>query len=124
MKMTDAQKESKVQNDEIVFSYDNDSHSNINNFNNSVDCVNNSNNTQIDTNNSKINNDKKHFSIHFNKYECKNVFIFLILPIRTDIKPQIIHLKPSKSGAANIEIERIISIILEHLKKSCFTVRL
>ena len=61
MKMTDAQKESKVQNDEIVFSYNNDSHSNIYYFNNNVDCVNNSNKTQIDTNNSKINNGKNIF---------------------------------------------------------------
>ena len=32
-------------------------------------------------------------------------------------------MKPSKSGSANFEIERIISIFLEHLKKSCFRIQ-
>lgn len=32
-------------------------------------------------------------------------------------------MKHSKSGSANFEIERIISIFLEHLKKSCFRIQ-
>lgn len=115
-------------NFDIVYNIDNkydnkNFETNNNNADNANNNINNAINNSLKPSFSENSSNRVAHSIHFNKYECKNVFLFLLLPIRTDIKPIILFLKPSKSGSANSEIHSIISVILKTLRKSCFNVR-